>query len=142
MPTDKLLNLRVVICSDDPVLTLQIQRVLQIGGLVVTGVAADGRAARSMILRRRPDIIIMDKALDMSDGYIVAKALLRTMPTCVILMLSPSDEHMRGEAVKGGITLCITKPIEAVNFLFELEAAWTQFETRRPPPANLLNRPD
>jgi DNA-binding NarL/FixJ family response regulator len=55
---------RVVVCEDDSITQLQLGQALKKNGLEVVGQAATGEAAVELILAERPDIVIMDIALE------------------------------------------------------------------------------
>jgi DNA-binding NarL/FixJ family response regulator len=55
---------RVVVCEDDSITQLQLGHALSKSGMEVVGQAATGAAAVELILAERPDIVIMDIALE------------------------------------------------------------------------------
>jgi two-component system KDP operon response regulator KdpE len=100
----------------------QIQKLLRIGltgfGYSVT-IAYDGKTALDEVMRRKPDIIILDINLGTSpDGLEVAKEL-REWTTVPIIMLTVNDHKLiRLAALNAGADDYITKPFD----MEELEA--------------------
>lgn len=134
MPDDPLRDLRVVLCSDDPIDAEQIERIIELGGMKTVGAARDGRMAINVVLGKRPDIVVMDKTIPIYDGLLAARAILEQFSTCVVLLLRRSDEHLRAEALEAGVTSCVVKPIDSVRFLYELEDSYGKFRERQSAP--------
>ena len=57
---DELLGKRVVICEDEGITVLQLERALTRAGLCVVGKSGNGQDAVDIVLREKPDIVLMD----------------------------------------------------------------------------------
>jgi two-component system cell cycle response regulator DivK len=76
-------------------------------------VAKDGAAGVALAENKKPDLVIMDIALPVMDGYEAARRLRSRYPDLLILGLS--SHAMTGDAQKAmaaGCTDYITKPID------------------------------
>ncbi len=54
------MSTRVVLCDDQPLMRAALRVVLEAGGIVVEGEAADGDEAVILARRHKPDVVLMD----------------------------------------------------------------------------------
>lgn len=81
---------RVIICEDEPLIALEIERVVEEAGGTVCGVFTSGEVAIAAAPALRPDVAIVDLTLaDGATGADVAESLARL--GCRILVLSSAD---------------------------------------------------
>jgi two-component system, response regulator PdtaR len=132
MPDDVLSSKRVVVCEDDAITVLQLERGLTRAGLIVCGKTGDGREAVEIVLREKPDIVLMDVGLRGPSGLDAAGEILAQFQTCVVMLTGSSDpEHMERAAALGAAGY-ILKPITAELLLPALRHALTMFFDCRP----------
>ena len=76
-------------------------------------IAKDGAAGVSMALEKQPDLVIMDIALPMMDGYEATRRIRAELPDMPIIGLS--SHAMSGDAGKAKAAGCneyLTKPVD------------------------------
>jgi DNA-binding NarL/FixJ family response regulator len=88
----------ILIVDDHPILCRGLAALLESEpDLVVTGAVASGAAALEAIAGHPPDLVIVDLALDGSDGVDLIKDLKVRHPNVATLVLSMYDEALYGE---------------------------------------------
>jgi len=81
----------VLIVDDHPVYRATVRLLLESGGFEVVGEAADGRAALDLVIRVRPELVLLDVRLPDVDGIDVASRMSRgPEPPAIILISSRS----------------------------------------------------
>jgi DNA-binding NarL/FixJ family response regulator len=101
--------------------------------LEVVGQAVDGLEALEMALRLRPDILVMDINMPLSDGLEATRLIRLEWPEARILILTVHDEDQHlFEAVKAGAAGYVLKNTSAADFLRALRLA-LQGEALLPP---------
>src|SRR6266516_3279626 len=95
-----------VLIVDDHVILRQGIHVLLNGeeDFEVVGEAESEKAALSLAMESKPDIILVDISLETSSGLDTAKQLLRCSPnTRVVLFAGSNDEKLLFEAIRIGV---------------------------------------
>jgi two-component system cell cycle response regulator DivK len=95
--------------------------------------AHDGPSGIEVSLRERPDLILLDIQLPITDGYAVARALrgrpeLATTP--IVALTSYAMPGDREKALRAGCSGYIEKPINPATFLSEIEGFLTAARNR------------
>ncbi len=117
----------IVICEDEGVTVMQLQRALRYGGLEVVGCTQSGAEAVRLVLRTRPDIVLMDVRLsDELHGIEAARRILAQFPTCIIMMSAFSDEATVQAAMEAGAAGYLVKPLQTSAVLSAIAALWRQ----------------
>jgi len=83
-------------------------------GFEVVAVAKDGREALDKFTQLRPDIALIDLALEGIDGIDVIRALTTDDPSAAVALLIPEnmdDPDVIVEAVRAGAKAYIKKPL-------------------------------
>lgn len=98
-------QIRVLVVDDHVLLRQGIRELLNKEcDLEVIGEAEDEKVALSLNIKLKPDIVLVDIALDHFDGLNMAKQLLRSSPdTRVVLFAGSNDEKLLFEAVRIGV---------------------------------------
>ncbi len=117
----------VVVCEDEGLTQMQIQRALQRAGLHVVGSAVSGKEALHTILEHRPDIVIMDIGIPGPDGLEVAEHILAVCAPCVVVLTAFTDEEHRRRAERAGACAYLVKPITGEMLLKALQDAWDRY---------------
>jgi response regulator NasT len=126
-PNQLLRGKRVVIVEDEGLTQLQLRRLLNAAGLIVTAVAADGPAGVEAVLRETPDIVLMDvKMPGEYDGMEAARRILERFSTCVIMLTAYSDYE--GEAKRIGARGYIVKPVDGQSLLPKIARAFKSYQ--------------
>jgi DNA-binding NarL/FixJ family response regulator len=95
--------LNVVIVDDHVALRRGMQLLLRRAGHHVVGTADDAEAAEALILRRKPDVTLVDLALPGRSGADLTRALLDSDPGLrIILYTGAADERQLLDALDAG----------------------------------------
>jgi DNA-binding NarL/FixJ family response regulator len=101
-PTDTS-ELNVVIVDDHVALRRGMELLLRRAGHHVVGTADDAEAGEALILRRRPDIALVDLALPGKSGAAMTRSLLAEDPKLrIILYTGAADENQLLDALDAG----------------------------------------
>jgi DNA-binding NarL/FixJ family response regulator len=105
--------LRAIVADDDPFARRIIKDALQNAGIVVIAEAQDGRQAVELSLHYRPDIVLMDLVMPELDGIAATRAILKAVPSQVIIMLTSGNEDEVGLiSLRAGASGFLTKDLE------------------------------
>ena len=118
---------RVVIVEDEGLTLLQIRRVLVSAGMTIVGTAINGAEGIEVVLRERPDLVMMDVRMPVLDGIQAAQKILDVYEVCIVMVTAFSDETYRRESDKIGACGYVVKPISGDTLLPELQALMAQF---------------
>jgi two-component system, NarL family, nitrate/nitrite response regulator NarL len=119
--------IRIVLADDHPIYRDGLARSLSdAGGIVVVGEASDGEQAAEVVLRLRPDVVLLDISMPKGGGI---AALARIMaqdapPKVAMLTASEADDDLM-QAIKLGAMGYILKGVggeELVDLVRELHA--------------------
>ena len=92
-------------------------------GLELSGEAADGEIALSMLREARPDVLITDVRMPYMDGMELCRRVRREMPSVRIVIVSACEEFACAqEALSLGVRAYLSKPVDAAA----LRAVMTQ----------------
>ena len=102
---------RVLIVDDHPLVRQAVRETLaQAPELSVCGEAADEAAARELVMRLHPDLVLLDLSLGDTNGMDLIPWLVQTDPKLRVLVLSMHDEALYGErAIQAGARGYINK---------------------------------
>ncbi|MBF4609223.1 response regulator [Curtobacterium sp. VKM Ac-1393] len=98
--------IRVVVADDHPIVRSGIVALLQdADDIDVVGQASDGRAAVSVVLAERPDVVLMDLRMPELDGDAATAQILAAEPDARVLILTTyeSDDQILA-AIEAGAT--------------------------------------
>jgi len=109
----------VFLVDDHPLVREQLRSLLEReADLAVCGEAADGPTALTLIIRLKPDLVILDISLKRSHGLELLKDLKELQPKLPVLVLSMHDETLYAErSLRAGAMGYITKEQATVNVL-------------------------
>ncbi len=94
-----------------------------IGGFELAGMADDGDAGVAMVLRERPDIVVMDVQMPRLDGLSASREILAEWPEARIVIHTGSvDESLRADARAIGIWGYVIKGQRPAVFIEQLRA--------------------
>ncbi|HLK59247.1 MAG TPA: response regulator [Chthonomonadaceae bacterium] len=122
----------VVIVEDEGVTVIQLRRTLVQAGLKVAGMASNGQEGAEMVLRERPDLVLMDIQMPVMNGLEATRRILETYPVCIVILTAFSTEEYQQQAHEVGASGYILKPITGALLLPQLETAYQQFQASPP----------
>ena len=106
----------IVIDDDRTVRSVLIKIIEQYGLGEVCAEADNGLLGEEMILRYKPDIVIIDLLLPHQDGMSIIKKVKSLNVKSMFIMLSQvSDKDMIAKAYELGIEFFISKPINVIE---------------------------
>lgn len=93
--------LRVLIADDHRLFAEALEAILATDGRIeIAGHAGDGREAVELALRTRPDVILMDIAMPVMDGFEATRKIGESLPGTAILMLTGSNSRSDVDAAR------------------------------------------
>src|SRR3954453_13316035 len=103
MPPEETAELNVVIVDDHVALRRGMELLLRRAGHHVVGTADDAEAGEALILRRRPDVALVDLALPGKSGAQMTRSLLAEEPQLrIILYTGAADDRQLLDALDAG----------------------------------------
>lgn len=103
MPLPDTTELNVVIVDDHVALRRGMELLLRRAGHHVVGTADDAEAGEALILRRKPDVALVDLALPGMSGAELTRSLLKEDPGVrIILYTGAADERQLLDALDAG----------------------------------------
>ena len=103
MPLPETTELNVVIVDDHVALRRGMELLLRRAGHHVVGTADDAEAGEALILRRKPDVALVDLALPGMSGAELTRSLLKEDPRVrIILYTGAADERQLLDALDAG----------------------------------------
>ena len=85
-------RVRVVIADDQRLFAEALEAILSTDGrIAVVGRAADGQAAVDLVREQQPDVVLMDIAMPVLDGFAATERIREEVPEARVIILSGSD---------------------------------------------------
>lgn len=122
---------RVVICEDQGIVVLQIERALQRAGLVVVGSATNGQDGFEAVLRHKPDLVLMDVRMPLMNGIDSLRLIMEQCPTCVVMLTGALDQSTITEFTALGAAGYVPKPFTSEYLVPALHQALRSFNAQR-----------
>ena len=118
-------RVRVLIADDHPLVRKIVRSTLQQDPqLEVCGEAQDGAEAIEEAQRLRPDVVVLDLAMPVLNGFDAAREIRIKSPGCAIVILSSSvDQRFIDEARKIGVCVYVAKTKAGEALVRAVEAA-------------------
>ena len=119
----------ILIVEDEAIVASDIQYSLQKLGFFVTGVAASGELALSMIKSSQPDLILMDIMIQGKlSGLDTAELIMKTYSIPIIFLTAYVDEVTLSRAKKCEPFGYIIKPFKEIQLQTAIEMALYKFK--------------
>ncbi len=115
---------RVVIVEDESITQMQLRHILSHAGLVIVGSAGNGQQGVEMVLRERPDIVLMDIRMPIMDGLEATRRILDDYRVCIVILTAFSEEEYWEAATGMGVCGYLLKPISAASLLPRLASMY------------------
>jgi DNA-binding NarL/FixJ family response regulator len=112
---------RVLIADDDELIRVGLRAIIDAeADLEVIGEAADGAEVQPLVLRRRPDVVLMDVRMPAVDGIQATRHLLATVrdpPRVLVVTTFENDDYVYDALRAGasGFLLKRARPAEVVE---------------------------
>jgi DNA-binding NarL/FixJ family response regulator len=112
---------RVLIADDDELIRVGLRAIIDAeADLEVVGEAADGAEVQPLVLRRRPDVVLMDVRMPAVDGIQATRHLLATVrdpPRVLVVTTFENDDYVYDALRAGasGFLLKRARPAEVVE---------------------------
>ncbi|MCW3051209.1 MAG: Hpt sensor hybrid histidine kinase [Chthonomonadales bacterium] len=120
---------RIVIVEDEGITQMQLRRSLTRSGLVVVGTASTAESGIEVVLRERPDLVLMDIRMPGEfDGLEGARRILAQYQVCIVMLTAYAVEEYRERAREIGACGYLLKPVIAETLLDLLEQAYNGFD--------------
>ena len=111
MSVNKIIN--VIIIDDSPLTQkILIERLSPAEDIQIVGTATDVFQGRDLIVKKNPDVLLLDIQLPKMDGLTFLKKLMHHFPMPVIMLssLTEQNSHLALEAQLAGAVDCLNKP--------------------------------
>jgi DNA-binding response OmpR family regulator len=131
LPGDRPIS--VIYVEDDERLARFTQKYLQTHGLRVV-IASSGRDAVAIILKERPDVVLLDLMLPGVDGLEVCRQVRTRTDTPILMVTARADEVDRVVGLESGADDYIVKPFSARELLARVRANARRGRARMEPP--------
>lgn len=122
---------RVLICEDEAVIQIQLNKMLRGAGMEVVGSAVNGKQGVEEAAEKRPDIVLMDLNIPIIDGMEASRRIITQNSPCVIILSAYGDSDFRKRAKEIGVCGYITKPITSETLLPEIERIYADYCSRK-----------
>lgn len=119
--------LRVILAEDEPIIRMDIRRLLEELGHEVVGECRDGSSAVILTRKYQPDLVVMDIKMPGTDGLVATRAIAEGMLAPVVLLTSYSDSETVQEAIESGALGYLVKPVDKSKLVPTLKVARQRF---------------
>lgn len=135
-------TVEVLIVEDEPAVRFGMRRCLEGRGFGVAE-ASDCQAARSVFRQRRPDVAVVDYQLPDGDALELLPSLRAVCPDLpVIILTGYGSVDLAVQAMKGGATDFLTKPIEMESLIRVVQGSLDPSRSPRQLPGGGETSPD
>ncbi len=105
--------LSVLICEDETILRIWLQRELQQRGYRVVGMAQDGLEAIEAAELLEPDLIVMDIKMPRCDGLTASTEIMNRKPTAILILTAYGESETVARALEIGVSGYLVKPVDS-----------------------------
>ncbi len=124
-------RLRIVIADDEPIIRLDLKKMLEDCGYDVVAEAGDGARALEAARTLKPDVIILDIKMPEMDGIDAAKIITDEKIAPVLLLTAYSQLDLVNRAKEAGVFSYLVKPFKEADLMPQIEVAvarWGAFQ--------------
>lgn len=122
-------RLRIVIADDEPIIRMDLKRMLEDCSYEVVAEASDGQKAVDAARNYKPDVVIMDIRMPEMDGIDAAKIITAEKIAPVLLLTAYSQLDLVSRAKEAGISSYLVKPFKESDLMPQIEVAVAQWDT-------------
>ena len=122
--------LRILIADDEPIIRLDLKKMLEACGYDVVGEASDGVRALELARQLKPDVCVFDIKMPELDGIDAAKMVTDEKLSPVLLLTAYSQIDLVHRAKEAGVFSYLVKPFKEADLMPQIEitvAKWEAF---------------
>lgn len=116
-----------MIAEDEALIRLDLAEMLAEEGYEVVGQAGDGEAAVELVLRHRPDLVVMDVKMPKLDGIAAAAQIAQERIAPVVMLTAFSQRELVERAREAGAMAYLVKPFTKSDLVPAIEMARSRF---------------
>ncbi len=118
------MGIKLVIVDDAPFIREALRTIIQKAGFEFVGEAADGEEAVQVVMKKNPDIVLMDLVLPKKNGIEAVRELREKKSTAKIIACSTeTQDGMLIHAIEAGCVGFIKKPFDAETVIRTINEA-------------------
>jgi response regulator NasT len=121
-------QLRIVIADDEPIIRLDLKKMLEDLGYDVVAEAGDGVKAVEAVRSLKPDVVILDIKMPEMDGIDAAKIITEEKIAPVLLLTAYSQIDLVNRAKEAGVFSYLVKPFKEADLMPQIEVAVARWE--------------
>ncbi|MDX1933357.1 MAG: response regulator [Capsulimonadales bacterium] len=121
-------RLKALICEDEGMTVILLQRALQAAGYEVVGKAVEGAQAVELARSTQPDFILMDINMPGMNGIESTRLITAERSVPIIMLTAYSEDKRVDEAIDAGACAYLVKPITSTQLIPSLRTALARFE--------------
>lgn len=120
-------NLRILVVEDDFLVNEMITGLIEDIGYAVAGNATSGLHAIEMVQMLRPDVLLMDIAMEGMDGLEASRRILDLCPTPIVVLTAFDTPEIVERASQAGVGAYLVKPPQARELENAINIAMARF---------------
>jgi DNA-binding response OmpR family regulator len=124
---------RVLVVDDDPDIRGLLRELLDRRGFDVTE-ARDGQEALRVFFAERPDLVVLDVAMPVLDGWKTLERIRELSDVPVVMLTARTTELEKTRGLRAGADDYVTKPFGRQELLARVDAVLRRAGTREPEP--------
>ncbi len=121
-------KLRIVIADDEPIIRMDLKRMLEDCNYEVVAEVGDGQKAVDAARNYKPDVVILDIRMPEMDGIDAAKIITSEKIAPVLLITAYSQLDLVERAKEAGISSYLVKPFKESDLMPQVEVAVAQWD--------------
>lgn len=121
-------SLRIVIADDEPIIRLDLKKMLEDLGYDVVAELGDGAKALEAARTLKPDVVILDIKMPEMDGIDAAKIITEEKIAPVLLLTAYSQIDLVNRAKQAGVYSYLVKPFKEADLMPQIEVAVARWE--------------
>lgn len=125
-------KLRIVIADDEPIIRLDLKKMLEDCGYEVVGEAGEGGKAVELVRNLKPDVVILDIRMpEEMEGIDAARIITEEKIAPVLLLTAYSQMDLVNRAKEAGVYSYLVKPFRQADLMPQIEVAvarWAAFQ--------------
>lgn len=119
------MGIKLVIVDDAPFIREVLKHIFASTEITVVGEAQDGEEAVGLVLKLKPDVVLMDIVMPRKSGIEATTEIVKERPNVKVIACSTVDQNsMVLRALDAGCCNYIVKPFKAEDVLKAVRAAY------------------